>query len=139
MGRNVITVVRSVWSRGVTENSLLVSKERAKENRRKIKEDMEEYPDEKPTKLACKAGGMCCLGFACLALGSTKAKIRNVSMPNRIDEDRRWAERVGLGSTFCMDAAQINDDASITDEERERRLVALCDKFNKPFVFQFVD
>lgn len=135
--KKVVTVVRSMWSRGVEDNYLLVSAETARTNKQTMKKIKKDYPFEEADPLACKIGGMCCLGFASLAFGATKKQIRDVALPSFIGKD--WAEDVGLKEGFCCQASQINDDREITDKERERELIKLCEKHRMPFTFEFVN
>jgi len=76
---------------------------------------------------------MCCLGFACLALGATEAQIKGAASPadvvdvsenllpirHRVRENGRWHPEA------ISDAMVINDAQGITDAQREPELVAL--------------
>ncbi len=76
-------------------------------------------------------GRMCCLGFAHVTAGVPERDIKGVSMP--ADADPKCHVR-GLvvddedyvrDSRLSKDAADINDDKDIDDDERELRLTAL--------------
>jgi hypothetical protein len=123
-----IIIDRNLWSRGAHDrNALLITEEMA-----------EEWEDSETPLIE---GTMCCLGFVCLALGATEKQIRGKDFP----ADTKLHLK-GLSETdsngdlrdtqFSKDAANINDDATIDDEERETQLCALA--IENGFKFKFV-
>lgn len=79
------------------------------------------------------SGGMCCLGFACLAIGVPPVKLCGHGEPNELDIDDDIpglleADVDGPGqSSLVHDAIRLNDDKEITDDVREsglRRLLS---------------
>lgn len=75
---------------------------------------------------------MCCLGFACLAMGKSVKAISEVGMP---EELLNCPERLYDSSTEEM--VRVNDDKTITDQMREEGLVELG--MGIGIVFVFVD
>jgi hypothetical protein len=84
---------------------------------------------------------MCCLGFACLALGAKKKDILDQAMPDMVADDEAREKLKGLvnshgdSSQFALDAAEINDNDEISDRERERELRQLAKENGFRFVF----
>lgn len=65
---------------------------------------------------------MCCLGFVCRAEGLKVAEIRDIGLPSDVDAKQplpNWLTGVQT------QAACINDDASLTETVRERKLKKL--------------
>lgn len=90
-------------------------------------------------------GQKCCLGFACEALGvPTEDLIQQatpVSLRSHFDTIARLIERYYDGDDTAVDrpatnlAMNLNDDPTITDADREARLIALGPKLGLEFVF----
>jgi len=78
-------------------------------------------------------GKMCCLGFACLALGETEDSILDVSHPVTVSE--RHQRSVGNLTSFINndwehpkpvdEAMRINDLKDLDDKERETEITKL--------------
>jgi hypothetical protein len=117
---NTLVIDRQLWQRGRNEDSMLRSE---------------------------RDGQQCCLGFEAKSCGFSDADIVGEALPSSIpselykrpgiDQDR-WAKLVDVNglslsrghvgtvdTDFGMEAASINDDSKITEEEREVLLVAL--------------
>lgn len=134
MKLRTVTVKRSNWSRGnVSANALLVGKEMAGVG------DCE----------GCNSpieGTMCCLGFACIALGLTEEQIRDMFYPSDLNIHVKGLNRpicyidgeAGYydNTTFSSEAALINDDKTISDQEREERLINLGLEHGFKFIFE---
>jgi hypothetical protein len=101
-----VTIDRKKWLRGDAKYSCLWSKE-------------------------VNAG--CCLGHVCIQLfGKTIDQIDLKNMPICV-LNRATVLTVGphiINSSFAIEAAQINDDPDISDEERENRLIKLFQQNN---------
>jgi hypothetical protein len=75
-----------------------------------------------------KDGTMCCLGFYAAACGYRGENLRGAAIrPQPVDESN--FERVGIfnpveadRNSILMPIARINDNASISDDEREQKL-----------------
>lgn len=91
---------------------------------------------------------MCCLGFAAIQCGQTRADIRDVDLPGAIRlgsltqelRESPFVQRdmVGTGvitSALARQAADINDDELITDTQRMKRLRALFKSAGHQIVF----
>ena len=116
-----VIVDRQCWHRGQGSSGsrLLITEETINENS-SINED--------------SIGDMCCLGFACLALGCTKKEISNVTLPDRLTGDaiKKVSNRlvsVGRINTESYEEmknmAHVNDRDDIDDTERESKLTIL--------------
>ena len=93
---------------------------------------------------------MCCLGFACRALGVSAKTIKQVAMPdslaNRAAQPSYTAKKLGRlvvsedegygNSNPTDDAQSINDDEDISDKMREFRLKPILQKLG--FAVKFV-
>lgn len=103
--KKVVTIARSRWARG-------------KKNR-PVKSGGELFDDELENALYNPGlRTMCCLGFVCRAEGAKVASIKGVGLPYEADG---WSSPDWLDAVANR-AAEENDDESITDRERERRL-----------------
>src|SRR2546425_7116102 len=94
---------------------------------------------------------MCCLGFACRAVGAKPKELRNLSYPSDLYET--WNEETynyersfpkefkGLSgkklndSQICRLLALANDNGKITDAVREKRIKTLGKKARINFTF----
>lgn len=99
--------------------------------------------DEKGTSYLLRSSDnkMCCLGFLCIALGAKEEDIRQVEMPDQMDRSIKIPDYLNhpfrtIGK-FPRSAADLNDDRSIYDKERERKLIALFAEQN--IQLEFVD
>lgn len=131
-----VIIDRTKWSRGaVSANALLISAERAQRNSHE--------PTMHNPRSGPKAGSMCCLGFACLAVGLPSKAIldkgypKNVGLPapGLVDFIQETGDFVN--TEFSLKAADINDDIYINDSVRESRLKELAAKHG--FEFEFVN
>lgn len=85
---------------------------------------------------------MCCLGFAMIQVGRCRRdKIRGIGMPS---DCTKFVKGLNIQADDYMDdtkfserASIINDKAGISDEVRERRLIALAKK--NGFIFTFIN
>ena len=86
-------------------------------------------------------GKQCCLGFVCRHYGATVKDICSAGMPCYLDEDvqdnlPRWlVAPAGKGQAPVWKAASINDDASLTEREREAKIKALFKRHGIRAVF----
>jgi hypothetical protein len=119
-----VKISRAKWSRGNCnlENQLLVQKGNTKINKH------------------FKSGNMCCLGFACLAMGAKRFNILGIPFPDQTTIDLPGLNKEGqhgglVNTAFSEAAAKINDDPMITDRNREKQLRALARKNGFRFVF----
>jgi hypothetical protein len=111
------TIERAKWLRGETDSWLLRPK------------------DQK----------MCCLGFFCLAAGIERDRIWMKTTPQVLcrDEEQIPHELQGLvdsmgkptNSALCTSLIEVNDDNSITDEEREQGIIRLFAKIGHEVTF----
>lgn len=76
-----------------------------------------------PAALRTKDGTMCCLGFVCHAAGVPHDKLRRKQLPHELKNN----PLAGKGE-FCIAAAGINDDWTISNKEREKELQRLFAK-----------
>jgi hypothetical protein len=77
------------------------------------------------TFLLNSEGFMCCLGFRCHQMGIPKKDLLDKQTPLSIATD--WdipdlIDSYGKNSAFTAKAVKINDDNSLTSEEREKRI-----------------
>ena len=83
------------------------------------------YTGEGSTQLLNDQGYMCCLGFRCHQMGIPKKLLLNVGMPlglyNSYDIPDLINE-LGRNSEFAVQAVRINDDSSLSPEEREKAI-----------------
>jgi hypothetical protein len=92
-------------------------------------------------------GKQCCLGFEAKVCGFTDEDIIGAALPSSVPQDQyqrpgidqdRWAKLVIVenlphipgeintaDTDFGVDAAKVNDDETITDAEREQKLIEL--------------
>jgi len=73
----------------------------------------------KASGLQMQNGKMCCLGFLCKALG--KEGLKGKMMPYDIDDTKglpKWLLKSGMDHDV-EEAARINDDGGIAEEDRE--------------------
>lgn len=88
-------------------------------------------------------GGMCCLGFACIAAGVPEEEIFDRGEPEGLDvaavkrapdgwssllwhiEEADYSPAVVGNSKFARAAIRINDDVLYTQAEREEKLIKL--------------
>jgi len=99
-------------------------------------------------------GKMCCLGFDALACGVPIDAIRGFTSPEEVpfeclepDVTKRYAKgRVREGSfgiyhnsDFVNEAMEINDDSTISDEQREARLIPLLKRIGGYDKVTFID
>lgn len=142
-----VIIKRSEWSRGnLIGNALLVDKP----NERLLEQA------GAMGKLLPTEGKMCCLGFACLALGVSKEQLLDKSTPedldckleglteerssyhNNVEERSSYHNNVEyVNSDFSNEAVEINDDGDISDKEREAALTTLAR--SSKFDFKFID
>lgn len=131
--RTKVVIKRSQWSRGIKGNCLYLSREDAAE--------VKKWDENNGREI--HAGGKCCLGFACLVLGAEPEQITSLGLPGETGLNlpglTRESEIFGdmSDTEFSRYAANINDDQTITDEEREKNLTALAAK--NGFDFEFID
>ena len=81
---------------------------------------------------------MCCLGFVCKQLGISEKLLRDRSYPNELHANAP-AELVasdGYDNALSISAAYINDDATLSDSEREKALLSLFEKHGHELVFE---
>lgn len=87
-----------------------------------------------------RSGRLCCMGFACIAAGLPKERISGVTFPHYLGGLPAALSGLILGasgSDVAYDLARVNDDKdSITDAERELRIVELGKQAN--LLFEFV-
>lgn len=95
------------------------------------------------TKLLNAEGYMCCLGMTCQQAGVLKTDLMNKNNPGEINSVvPRFSTKGKIDNTVITDtkladaAININDDSSITREERERRLKTLFGKWKLKLVFK---
>lgn len=94
------------------------------------------------TSLLNSDGFMCCLGHCALQVGATASQIKNNGMPRNTDVVLPVLSKKHKVYNFIIDtrlseaAAKINDDVSITTNERERKLRSLFSKFKHKLVFK---
>lgn len=89
-------------------------------------------------------GRMCCLGFACEALGYQVEDIRDISSPNELDTPTIWEGLEALerfnGDYVCgpvtRQLMEYNDDKLLPDSEREAKIAALGSKIGIKFTFE---
>ena len=76
------------------------------------------------TQLLNKEGYMCCLGFRCHQMGIPEKDLLGMGSPGSIITDWDIPDLINSrGNTpFTAEAVRINDDSSITPEEREKRI-----------------
>ena len=73
-----------------------------------------------------QAGGKCCLGFACIALGLTDEQIETHGSPADLDNDiapRLFFSDFGAERDAVVVAIESNDDPTISEAEREALVV----------------
>lgn len=98
------------------------------------------------------SGMMCCLGFAARKVGFKPQEIVNVAMPDSINNDRieTMSQRA---FDFCSydnkypegdvpgfnDIAELNDDSSLTNRQREKAIASSLAKhgFNVTFIGKY--
>jgi hypothetical protein len=88
---------------------------------------------------------MCCLGFYALAVGCTSEDIADVKIPSLLEVKQIRLEGLterGIGDTLdnsslCWDLVATNDNESLGDSERERKLTALFQTLGTQV--QFID
>ena len=87
-------------------------------------------------------GKMCCLGQVAVQCGIHPEDLEDKPAPsdlNRTELFRLPEWLLSSGKSFdsndCTEAMRINDQRAITDEERERRLIALFAKHNTELQF----
>lgn len=89
------------------------------------------------TKLLNRGGYMCCLGFRCIQLGIPKSTLLMKPTP----EETGWEvipdliTKDGRDNLFCNNAIDINDDVSISQEQREKKIITHFAKKNVKVVF----
>ena len=74
------------------------------------------------TELLNEEGFMCCLGFRCHQMGIPKKDLLGMGIPACIAADWDIPDLLtspGKNSVFTSKAVSINDDSSLTSEERE--------------------
>ncbi len=128
-----VRINRKKWARGNSEtnNKLLLRSADV----RQMGEDLIK------ANRSLREGNMCCLGFACLALGASKSAIAGKAMPDEVYRKRILEGLVEhpscpMSSTdFAQAAAEINDDRTITNQQRERKLTKLSRQHGFNFVF----
>lgn len=99
-----VIVDRAKWNRGDFEHSALLN----------------EY-------------GMCCLGFACIALGLTEEDIRDLRTPADVRglENKPAARKIPLllsgngGNSFFAHKLMVANDKQMDDTERETQIIHL--------------
>lgn len=122
----LVRISRAKWSRGHSENALL------------LKHSKVELSGNK----TARRGNMCCLGFACLAVGAKRKDILDVGLPACTEKllpglTEKSPYRTGFidDTDFSQSAAEINDDSTITDKQRQKKLRNLADENGFKFVF----
>jgi hypothetical protein len=73
------------------------------------------------TKLLNKEGFMCCLGFFCVQIDNMKLN-EILDIPNPVGLDSNLVGYDGLTKPWAHSAIQINDDDSLPQEIREKRI-----------------
>lgn len=131
-----ITIDRTKWSRGdLASNALLVGRNTLDRSR----EGNESAGANRPLP---ELGKMCCLGFACLALGATPDQIRDKPMPRDVSDEvelpglRKLCNAVWECSVFARNAA-VRNDSPLLDDQRELQLKQLASEAG--FEFEFVN
>jgi hypothetical protein len=84
----------------------------------------------------------CCLGFVAQQSGVTDQNMCGMATPENLPDFYRMPADLltdGCNSNLCFELMQQNDDHSVTDEVRERRLNGLLDDAEASFRFKFVD
>ena len=125
-----VRISRAKWSRGHDGNSLRLAYSKVKETGNK----------------SAKRGNMCCLGFACLALGANKKEITDHGLPSCVEKllpglTEKYVNPYAsvpaeiTDTKFSQDAADINDSQKYTDREREKKLRKLAYKAGFKFMF----
>lgn len=94
----------------------------------------------KDSRLLREDGQMCCLGFACLALGASRDDIFNRSRPAQLTGSVARLFVSGHGgiwtdATDAADAMRTNDDKFLDEPERERRIIGMGRRLGLAFVF----
>lgn len=102
---------------------------------------------EGPTSLRNSEGFMCCLGHCALQLGAKPKEIIECAMPNEIaDKNGEYkilpiittkvsGQEYAEYSSLSEQAAEINDDDTLTQVQRERKLKSLFSKFKHELEF----
>lgn len=84
-------------------------------------------------------GFMCCLGHCALQLGAKKKDILDVGMPDFVKFPLKVLTKKRNTVLFCTklsnEAQKINDNSTITNEEREERLKKLFKKHKHTITF----
>lgn len=86
-------------------------------------------------------GKQCCLGFVCRAFGVPLEAIVGQTMPERLDDDKHrvllpaWLLRTAAEADVST-AAGVNDDVTLTNEERELKIAAIFKKHGLKAVFK---
>ena len=84
-----------------------------------------------PSRLVNSNGYKCCLGFYCEQAGVPTSQLVGIGSPANLMLDYRtaWFRKLTTpmpeGGSFYNHAMLLNDSSSITDEERERRLIGI--------------
>ena len=76
------------------------------------------------TILLNSEGFMCCLGFRCHQMGIPKKDLLSMPTPRSIATDWDIPDLIDSygDTTFTIKAVRINDDNSLTSEEREKQI-----------------
>lgn len=124
------TVQRSRWCRAGTNQ--------APRSENRFYKPFSATRDEPTSFLLTKAGNMCCLGFVCKQLGAADENMLGVGLVNDINQ-------IGLAGTLIDTfdrptalfdkAIPINDDKTISDAEREAKLVDLFAEYGHKLTF----
>ena len=69
-----------------------------------------------------KDGKMCCLGFLAMSLGNSTKRLKNTPSPCEGMNFPKTLSYKNGNTKQCALIQQINDDKSVTDQERERDL-----------------
>lgn len=83
------------------------------------------------TQLLNTKGKMCCLGFRCHQLGIPLKALKGKATPGNLSNN--WdipdlIDKRGFNSVLTGAAISINDNAFISNEDREKRLIELFAK-----------
>ena len=86
-----------------------------------------------PVTLLNDKGYMCCLGFDARAWGFTPKQIRGLGRPDDIpvDETPEDYAKTHTRTIWLVDKAiEINDDSTLTEEQREEKLIPILKKLS---------
>lgn len=96
---------------------------------------------EEETRLLNREGHMCCLGFVAKQCGAKNKDIQYESTPASIEKIPERLQGIFVyegyrsNTPLSVEAMAINDDATITNSVRERKLKSLFKKYGHEIEF----